>query len=243
MEGINRRLSMGSDLHLKNLLQRLWGEYNEVLAQEELFWRQKARCDWARFGDRNTRFFHTTMITSRKRNKIEALTTDDGTMITDQRELKRTTVDYFHGLYEATGNLGSLTTTTNFPRLERIDLDVLEGAFNDLEIREAIFMGPLKAPSPNGLQPIFFHSQWDIIGPSVCELVHQVYSNPDMIRGLNETLVVLIPKVQQSKTLKQFRPISLCNVVYKIVNKVIANRMRCHMASIIAPHQCSFVPG
>lgn len=95
MERINKKLTMGGNSHLSKLLRKLWREYNDVLAQEELFWRQKARCDWVKFGDRNTRFFHSTTIIRRKRNKIEALTADDGNIITDVGLLKSMIVSYF----------------------------------------------------------------------------------------------------------------------------------------------------
>lgn len=205
---------------------------------------QKARCDWAQFGDRNTRFFHTAAIIRRKKNKIEALTSCDGTLVTDQVSLKCMIVDYFRKLYEATESLSTLSTSTTFPSLSSYDLLRLEGIFSDIAIKDVVFsIGPLKALGPDGLQPIFFQSQWDIIGSSVCDLVRKVYLNPDMVCNLNETLVVLIPKVQYPETLNQSRPISLCNVVYKIVTKVVTNRFRRHMASLIAPHKCSFIPG
>lgn len=108
----------------------------------------------------------------------------------------------------------------------------------------AVFeMGPLKAPGPDGLQPIFSHSQWDIIGSSICNLVHHIYSEPEVVRGLNETLVVLIPKNLNPESWKNYRPISLCNVIFKIVTKIIATRLRRHMSSLVAPHQCSFISG
>ena len=59
---------------------------------------------------------------------------------------------------------------------------------------------------------------------------------------MDDTLVVLIPKVQNPEKLKDLRPISLCNVVYKLVSKVIANRLKCILGEIISPIQSAFVP-
>lgn len=123
-------------------------------------------------------------------------------------------------------------------------LKEMEDPFTEVEIKDAIScMGPLKEPGPDGLQPIFFPSQWDTIGKSVCDLIHHIFLDTSRVADINETLVVLIPKLQHPESLKQFRPISLCNVVYKIITKVIATGLRKHMPALIAPNQCSFDPG
>jgi hypothetical protein len=61
--------------------------------------------------------------------------------------------------------------------------------------------------------------------------------------GWNDTWVALIPKVKNPQSMKDLRPISLCNVVYKLVSKVLANRLKIILEDIIAPNQSAFVPG
>lgn len=135
----------------------------------------------------NTKFFHTTTIIHRKRNKIEALIKDDGSLVTDEMDLKGLPVQFFQDLYTTTGDLLPLQTRTSFPRLPISDLEELERPFLDIEIKDAVFaMDPLKALGSDGLQPIFFHSQWDVVGPLVCELIRTIYNDPDQIVDLNE---------------------------------------------------------
>ena len=64
-----------------------------------------------------------------------------------------------------------------------------------------------------------------------------------MPEGVNDTLIILIPKVKEPKVLKDFRPISLCNVIYKVVSKCLVNRLRPILEEIISPNQSAFVPG
>lgn len=58
---------------------------------------------------------------------------------------------------------------------------------------------------------------------------------------MNDTMVVLIPKVDHPSSMRDFRPISLCNVVYKIVSKVLANRLNPLLGSIISQEQSAFI--
>lgn len=64
-----------------------------------------------------------------------------------------------------------------------------------------------------------------------------------MPEGVNDTAIVLIPKKQQPESLKDYRPISLCNVIYKILSKCLANRLRPLMQDIVSENQSAFVPG
>lgn len=79
--------------------------------------------------------------------------------------------------------------------------------------------------------------------PVVCSLVKESFRCPTKVEEINETLIMLIPKVNNPSHLKQFKPISLCNVVYKIITKVIAQQLRVYMSQLIAPNQCSFILG
>lgn len=62
-------------------------------------------------------------------------------------------------------------------------------------------------------------------------------------RGVNGTCIVLIPKITALEMLKDFRPISLCNVIYKVVSKGMVNRLRPLLQDIISPYQSAFIPG
>jgi len=87
-------------------------------------------------------------------------------------------------------------------------------------------MNPYKAPGPDSFQPIFYRNYWDIISADLWELVAHAFDSGSIIPGLAETLIVPIPKVDSPLSLRDFRPISLCNVTLKVIFKVLVNRIR-----------------
>ncbi|XP_024196036.1 uncharacterized protein LOC112199223 [Rosa chinensis] len=121
--------------------------------------------------------------------------------------------------------------------------DSLLAPYTVEEIKEALFqMHPYKAPRPDGMSPFFFQKYWDLVGSEVCHAVISLLTTKDMPQGLNFTHVVLIPKVKEVQTMSQLQPIALCNVVYKIASKVLANRLKAFLPRIISQQQSAFVP-
>ncbi|XP_075655084.1 uncharacterized protein LOC142625285 [Castanea sativa] len=112
------------------------------------------------------------------------------------------------------------------------------------EIKGALWsMIPYKAPRPNSLHAGFFQRFWLITGDSISREVKRVFATSRAPDYLNKTLIVLIPKMQGPETLGYYRPISLCNTIYKIITKLIVARIRPHLNSIISPYQAAFIPG
>jgi hypothetical protein len=97
--------------------------------------------------------------------------------------------------------------------------------FTDEEIGNAMFqIGPLKAPGPDGLPARYFQRNWGVSKEDVINVVKRFFEEGRMQEGVNDIAIVLIPKVQHPENLKEYRPISLCNVIYKIVSKCLVNR-------------------
>lgn len=112
------------------------------------------------------------------------------------------------------------------------------------EIKQGLdAIGDLKAPGADGMPSLFYKKFWDIVGIDVTRDVMNFLNGGPVPEGWNETVVVLIPKVPNPKKLKDLRPISLCNVVYKIASKVLANRLKVILPEIISQSQSAFVPG
>lgn len=104
-------------------------------------------------------------------------------------------------------------------------------------------IGDMKAPGPDGLPAIFFKEYWDVIGGKLPEEVLMILNGGNMPTGWNETVIALIPKVEKPEKATELRPISLCNVMYKVISKVLSARLRLILLEIITPNQSAFVPG
>jgi len=76
-------------------------------------------------------------------------------------------------------------------------------------------MKPFKASSMDGFQPFFFKTYWDVVGEDIWRLIQTAFEQGNSSRKILETFMVLIPKQENHSNFKQFRPISLCNVIYK----------------------------
>lgn len=103
-------------------------------------------------------------------------------------------------------------------------------------------MGTLKALGADHFPALFFQKYWDIVAPKLYGFLNQVWDSLEVVEEVNNTLIVLIPKVDKTEFVTQFRPISLCNVVYKLVTKVIVNRIKPFLSDMISPYQTSFIP-
>ena len=104
--------------------------------------------------------------------------------------------------------------------------DGLMQAFTAEEVERALFqMGPCKAPGEDGFTAGFFQKHWGLVKEKVTNAVLGFLNGGEMPEVINRTILVLIPKVANPQEITQFRPISLCNVIYKLCSKVMANRL------------------
>jgi hypothetical protein len=90
-----------------------------------------------------------------------------------------------------------------------------------------------KAPGPDGFSMAFFQACWGVLKEDIRAVLADFHARGKFEKSLNSTLISLIPKVPGASELKYYRPISLVSGIYKIISKVLANRLRLVMNSII----------
>ncbi|XP_019224694.1 PREDICTED: uncharacterized protein LOC109206328 [Nicotiana attenuata] len=202
ISGIQRSASYQFSSFLQNLESELNNELNLILKNEEDFWKLKSRINWLNDGDASTRFFHTSTLNRRRRNRILSLKEDNGNWITDQKEIQSTIVDFFTKLY-TTSHFEVPWATTNHSTMDPTLLQSHK-AFMDMplqmsEIKKVVFSNkPFKSPGPDGLHPFLYKKYWDVVGESVSQFCMKCFNTCSMDSTMNQTLLCLIPKFPQA---------------------------------------------
>lgn len=163
-----------------------------------------------------------------KRNYIEKLKDIDGKWLTDPKRVCGVARNYFHSLFKVDGNSNFVEVINQISRCTNSDINhALVDRFLEKEIIEAFNEMDLnKAPGLDGLSGLFYKENWGIVGADVVHFCGEVLNDPKRIGDFNETIIVLIPKVEDPQDITQYRPISLCRVIYKINSKVFTNRLK-----------------
>lgn len=202
------------DSHIKEL-KDIWQKF---LLDEE---RHKSRATWFLPGDRNTKFFHH-YTSHRKNSKVMwEILNENGCSHSNQEDLEAEAVKHFKALYaylEQNIILEQVSTVQHYPSFLS-ESDVLD--MKKPCTAEEIFLvlksfARDKSPGTDGWTMEFFLRYFDVIKLDVLEAVEEFRRSGSMTKSLNSTFIVLIPKMEPT-TLGDYRPISLCNLAYKII--------------------------
>jgi len=113
-----------------------------------------------------------------------------------------------------------------------------------LEIKNVIFnLNDNSAPGPDGFGGVFYHSCWEIIGTDACNVVQQFFKQNWVLPRMNSSVVSLISKIQGAKSIKDYMPIVVAKFKFKIISKILADRLALVATRIISPNQYGFVQG
>jgi hypothetical protein len=129
-------------------------------------------------------------------------------------------------------------------RIDNQMFDILAADFTSMEVMEATQqLKSNSAPGPDGVSALFYHKFWEIVGQKVLDYTLNILNNGGNPADINFTYISLIPKINSPNTPTDFRPISLCNVIMKIVTKTIANRLKLILPNINTENESAFIPG
>ena len=217
----------------------------EAYRDEELYWEQKCRATWHAKGDRNTKFYHALTKQRRIQNKIVGLHNSGGDWVTSEAEIEGVAVDYFNDLFSTTSPTDYDEFLNAVPTLITEDQNrTLTSWASEEEVRSALFMmHPEKAPGPDGMTALFFQQAWSIIKTDITDMVNEFFRTGSLDERINMTNICLIPKTLRPSRMTELRPISLCNVGYKIISKVLCQRLKKFLPHLISETQSAFVSG
>ncbi|XP_056688018.1 uncharacterized protein [Spinacia oleracea] len=245
IDGIQIALSKKYSGYLVNLEKILLQRLNDILNKERLIWAQKSGMNWRKYGDYNTKYFHMISNIKKSRGKILTLKNSEDVWITDQDQLKIMATDYFQKLFTTTRLSGNLfcCTHSNFS-INHEEYNVLDSLITMDQVHSNLFaMDLIKSPGPDGIQPIFFQKHWAQIGHIIYDFCNSCFRNGKIPEDINRSYITLIPKNACPSTIAEFRPINLCNTIYKLITKIISSRLKTILGRIISPFQSSFIHG
>lgn len=229
-----------SELHEKEIKAQL--DLQQALSFEESYWKDKSRLKWLTQGDRNTRFFHRTAQMKKVSKQMSSLRHGDSILL-EPAEIENRVISYFTELF------ASSNSCTDNGLIEKVVPQLVSADDNIMltcepsaeEIKVAVFsLNKDSAPGPDGYGGGFFQAFWDNVGMDVVKSVKQFFARKIM-PNLNSNLVVLIPKFKGADMIENFRPIALANFQFKIITKVLADRLSIIVPKIITEEQRGFI--
>ncbi|KAJ4800370.1 RNA-directed DNA polymerase (reverse transcriptase)-related family protein [Rhynchospora pubera] len=186
----------------------------------------------------------------RRRNSITSLMIRDGSVLTDPNLIRSAFVSLYKSIFTSahrsnrpTPNLSPLLLA-QLPKVTRHESAMLGAQPSVEEITAALFaIHPDRASGPDGLNGRLLQQHWNQFKPYVLSNVSNFFATGHLEGTLGRANVVLIPKCDDPKIVGDYRPISVCNLIYKIISKLLTTRLRRVITKLVGNNQSAFVPG
>ncbi|KAL0455426.1 UNVERIFIED_CONTAM: LINE-1 reverse transcriptase [Sesamum latifolium] len=209
---------------------------------------QRAKLAWMKGGDQCSRIFFRKVAKRRSSKRVFQITDSTGQVFTTQPEVISEFITYYQSLLggDRRDRLIDLLYFRQWARhiISEDEALLLVQSVTPGEIKQAVFdIDESKAPGPDGYSSGFFKAAWPIVGEEVTRAIMEFFVTGRLLKQVNSTLILLIPKVNTPTVVAEFWPISCCNVLYKVITKILVQRMRGILDKLISPSQNAFVPG
>lgn len=218
----------------------------EIYKGEELFWQCRGGQKWLLEGDANTAYFQAIANGRRRKCSIPCLW-DGETLLEHPEEISAHIYSFYKELFTASPRGGASLAANFWPPEARVTGDENGGLtlpFSPEEVHGAIAsMKAGSAPGPDGLPVAFFQKFWPVLRPVIMKMFHEFYIGTLDLARLNYGVITLIPKVVGATDIRQFRPITVINVLERIFAKVCAVRLAPIAERIAHPFQSAFLKG
>ncbi|KAL2223817.1 UNVERIFIED_CONTAM: hypothetical protein Sindi_2945400 [Sesamum indicum] len=222
--------------------------YAKAAKLEQIMLQQRAKMQWMKDGDQCSRVFFRKIAQRRVRRRILQINDENGFTHTDLGEIAHEFVSYYQNLLGGTRRRLSVDIRYLRPWARHC---ITDEEANQLllpisadDVKQAMFdIADDKAPGPDGYSSRFFKAAWPVVGEEVTRAVLDFFSTGKLLKQVNSTILALIPKVHTPMSVNDFRPISCCNVLYKIIAKLLVQKISVLLDKIVSPCQTAFIPG
>ncbi|PNX80939.1 cysteine-rich receptor-like protein kinase, partial [Trifolium pratense] len=226
------------NLNSKELVTKFW----EQIRSKESLLLQKSRTKWIQEGDANSRFFHSSIKGRRRRNQIVKLKKET-TWLEGVDAIKQETKDHFSKHLSEEWSSRPFLQGINFKSLSADDNELLLAPFDESEVRDTIWScDGNKSPGPDGFNLNFFKACWPIVKNDVMNFLGEFHANARLPKAVTASFLTLIPKKDHPQDLFDYRPICLIRSLYKILSKILANRLKRVLGKLISNCQSAFLP-
>ncbi|GJX94113.1 hypothetical protein Tco_1280642 [Tanacetum coccineum] len=202
---------------------------------------QKAKINWSIEGDENSKYFHGIINKQINKLVIRGILAD-GAWIEEPKDVKNEFLSHFNDRFNVPSS-SCFELDMDFPhQLSMEQKNDLERFVKNDEIKRAVWdCGSDNSPGPDGFTFGFYRQYWNAIEYDVVEAVNHFFTHGLFPRGGNSSFIALIPKTQDAKLVKDFRPIGLIGSLYKIIAKIMVNRLVHVMGDIVNEVQYAFL--
>jgi len=198
---------------------------------------------WLKEGDNNTKFFHNSANAHKRSNHFDQLEVE-GKIITEPDRVKEEIIQFYEKLYSETERWRPDGNLAYCPSISEKERSQLQAKFEKQEVYKCLKLCAIdKAPGPDGYTMGFFIKCWEILKHDVMAAFHNFYEQEMFEKSFNATYIALIPKKKGAKELKDFRPISLIGSFYKLLSKVLTERIKRLMYKLVDSQQMAFIKG
>ncbi|GJX89318.1 RNA-directed DNA polymerase, eukaryota [Tanacetum coccineum] len=214
-----------SNEELVNERTSLLKELHNINKCHSLDMAQKAKVRWSIEGDENSKFFHGIINMKRSQLAFRGVLIE-GDWIDKPYKVKNEFLNHFFNRFARSTGPNIVLESNMFKQLSSEQIADLECDVTYDEIKRAVWdCGTNKSPGPDGFTFDFIRTYWKIINQDVVNAVREFFVTSKFPPGSNSSFIALIPKKQDAKLVKDFRPISLIGCFYKIIAKILANRL------------------
>lgn len=236
------------DVDNTRALQHLNEKENQLIhaiSEHNNLMRQKLRSVWIHEGDTNSKFLYAMYKSKVNKSLISEIHTEDGSILIDQVSIRQELTDSYRKRFQSRPIVNDVQLLASLNVMFTEERNALMSKIPlEQEIEEVVLaMNPSSSPGPDGFSGAFFHSCWAIVKHDMVKGVQSFFRDNCIPQGFNSNFTTLIPKQENPTKSSHFRPICMGNFIFKVIPKILQERIKKILPEVIAKEQTGFIEG